>query len=630
MTYVRDDLGPLHRRLALALAAFGALFLILVARLWLVQVVEGPRWRKAAENNRLRRIPLEAPRGQVLDVNGQVILTNRPGFGLLLFPEEMKDPEQTAAFLARIGIADRGEIDARIAKARSTSYLPAVIADDLAWSQVAAVAAHRAEHPELEVHEASRRAFPAGSAIAHLAGQLGEVTPEQLSADPSLRSGQLIGRSGLERAYEKDLGGKPGDLVIVVDALGRQVSKLQEEPPEPGRSLHVTVDLDLQKEAAAAMSGLCGAVVALDPRDGAVRVLLSEPAFDPDLFAGHLEPARWRELLGDPLHPLTDRAIQALYPPGSTIKPLFAAGALRDGLRTTSDTVYCAGGATIYGHRYRCWKPGGHGRVDLAEAIEGSCDTYFYRLAHDAGIDRLAAWARTFGLGSPTGIEIAGESSGLVPDDAWSQRTRGHPWYSGESISVGIGQGPILATPLQLAVAYAALVNGGRLVRPHLTTEGDAPARPLNIPPAVLAAVRQGMELVVNGPSGTARAQGRGPVRFGGKTGTSQVMRKKEGVRWQDLPWDQRHHALFVGYAPADDPRLVVAVVVEHGGDAASVAAPIARRLFDRAFGPHVGDATVVAGGGSGTAPAPAPSAAAAGRPLPTAPPSPQPSGGRR
>ena len=605
--YVRDDLAPLHRRLVLAMAAFAALFLVLAGRLWLVQVVQGPRWRTAADNNRLRRIPLEAPRGQVLDVHGNVILTSRPGFGLLLFPEEMKDPAATAAFLARIGIAGRDEIEARIAKARSTSYLPSVIADDLAWPQVAAVAAHRAEHPELEVHEASRRAFPAGPAIAHLAGQLGEVTPEQLAGDPTKRSGQLIGRSGLERAYEKDLGGTPGDLVIVVDALGRQVSKLQEVPPEPGRSLHVTVDLGLQKEAAAAMAGLSGAVVALDPRDGAVRVLLSAPAFDPDLFAGHLEPARWKELLDDPLHPLTDRAIQALYPPGSTIKPLFAAGALRDRLRTTSDTVYCAGGATIYGHRYRCWKPGGHGRVDLAEAIEGSCDTYFYHLAHDAGIDRLAVWARLFGLGSATGIEISGESSGLVPDDAWSQRTRGHAWYSGETISVGIGQGPILVTPLQLAVAYAALVNGGRLVRPHLTEETAAPARPLDLPPAVLSAVRRGMELVVNGPQGTARAQAGGPVRFAGKTGTSQVMRKKEGVRWQDLPWDQRHHALFVGYAPADDPRLVVAVVVEHGGDAAAVAAPIARRIFDLAFGPRVDTGTVVAGDGTAEPPPRAP-----------------------
>ncbi len=595
MTFVRDDLRPLQRRAVLMLAVVGAALSVLFIRLWILQVVQGPRWRTAAENNRLRRLPLEAPRGQVTDIHGAVILDNRPTYQLLLFPEEMTDPAHTAAFLTRIEIASADEIHARLEKARRTSHLPSVIADNLAWSQVAAIAAHRAEYRELEIHPATRRSLPPGATVAHLVGQLGEVSPDQLAENSGFRPGQLVGRSGLERAYQDVLGGTPGNLVVVVDALGKQVSALDEEPPVAGRPLRITLDLALQKEAADAMTGLVGAVVALDPRDGAVRILLSEPAFDPDMFAGHLEPAKWHELIGDPLNPLHNRAIQALYPPGSTIKPLFASGALRDGVRSPTDTIFCTGAVNIYGHPYRCWVHGGHGRVALLQAIEASCDSYFYYVARDAGIDRLANWARTFGLGSATGIELGSESAGLVPDDAWSRRARGQQWYGGETISVGIGQGPILVTPLQMAVAYSALVNGGMIVQPHLVDGHGAPPRPTGMPAEALALVRRGMELVVAGDRGTARHLGHLPVRFAGKTGTSQVMKKKEGVKWQQLPWEQRHHALFIGYAPPDAPTLVVAVVVEHGGDASTVAAPIAARIFQRAFGPQIEPKAVTA-----------------------------------
>jgi len=595
MTFVRDDLRPVQRRAAVMLLICAATFLALIGRLWVMQALQGDRWRSLAENNRLRRLPLEAPRGLVSDVRGEVVLDNRPAYQLLVFPEEMADPAGTLAFLTRIGLAGEEEVRSRLDKARRTSHLPSVLADNLTWRQVAAIAAHRAEFRELEVHPATRRALPEGSIVAHVVGQLGEVTPQQLARDPTLRPGQLVGRSGLERAYQAVLGGKLGNLVVVVDALGRQVSTLTEEPPVPGRPLATTIDLALQREAAEAMTGHVGAVVALDPRDGAVRLLLSRPAYDPELFAGRLEPARWRELLADPLKPLQDRALQALYPPGSTIKPLFAAGALRDGVRTPSRTAFCTGGVSLYGHPYRCWQAGGHGSVDLGRALEVSCDTYFYLLARDAGIERLATWAREFGLGSVTAIELGGESSGLVPDDAWSRKARGHQWYAGETISVGIGQGPILVTPLQLAVAYAALVNGGFLVHPHLADEASSPPRALGIPAEVLTIVQSGMARVVSGERGTARRLARLPVRIAGKTGTAQVVRKKEGVAWQALPWEQRHHALFVGYGPVGAPQLVVVVVVEHGGDAAAVAAPIAARILARALAPEADLAAVLA-----------------------------------
>ena len=586
MTYVRDDLRSVQRRVVVVLVVSAAVFVLLLGRLWLLQVVQGARWRTLSENNRLRRIPLEAPRGVVTDVHGDIVLGNRSVFQLLLFPEEMDEPARTARFLVGLEVAPAADVEARIDKALRTSHLPSVLADNLTWRQVAAIAAHRAEYPELEVHPATRRAFPDGPGIAHLAGQLGEADPGQLAANANLHAGQLVGRSGLERAYDDRLGGTPGNLVVVVDAFGRQISELNDEPPVPGRPLQITLDLALQREAVAAMAGQVGAVVGIDPRDGALRVLLSQPAFDPELFAGHLEPAAWRELVDDPLKPLHNRALQALYPPGSTIKPIYAAGALDDGVRTAASRDFCRGGVTIYGHPYRCWLGGGHGGVDLERALEVSCDTFFYHLARDAGIDQVGSWAREFGLGRATGIELPGESSGLVPDDAWSRRARGQPWYGGETISVGIGQGPILVTPVQLAVAYAALVNGGRLVRPHLVAGTGVPPRPVAVDPVALATVRRGMERVVAGDSGTARRLAALPVVVAGKTGTSQVVRKQEGVRWHELPWEQRHHALFIGYAPVDAPELVVAVVVEHGGDAASVAAPIAGRILQRAFGP--------------------------------------------
>ncbi len=609
MSFVRDDLRPVQRRTAILLVLCAAVFLTLLGRLWTLQVIEGERWQRLAESNRLRRLPLEAPRGEVLDAHGESIVHNRPAFQLLLFPEEIRDRDESMRFLVELGIADETAIRERVARALRTSHLPSVIADNLSWAQMAAVAAHRLEYREFEVHQTTRRSYPLGPAAAHLVGQLGEVGPEQLGREIHLKPGQLVGRSGLEKAYQDVLGGTMGNLVIMVDALGRQVSKLSEEKPLPGKPLRITIDAALQRAAAAAMAGQVGAVVALDPHTGAVRVLLSQPAFDPERFAGFLDPDHWQELVGDPHKPLTNRALQALYPPGSTIKPLFAAGALADDARSPGDAAFCTGQVQIYGHPYRCWHAGGHGRVDVEAALEVSCDSYFYYLARDVGLERLAAWAHTFGLGRPTGIDLPGEASGLVPSDEWSRRARGQKWFAGETISVGIGQGPILATPIQLAVAYAALVNGGRIVRPHLVAAAAAPPAPTGLPAGALARVRAGMERVVTGERGTARRLAAlAPVRLAGKTGTSQVVRKRDGVKWQDLPWEQRHHALFVGYAPAGAPAIVVAVVVEHGGDGGSVAAPIAGQILAHALGREVevGAGPNGEGGGRGETP-PAP-----------------------
>jgi penicillin-binding protein 2 len=369
----------------------------------------------------------------------------------------------------------------------------------------------------------------------------------------------------------------------VVDSRGRILDEHSERPARPGDALHLTLDLALQQEAERSLRDQVGAVVALDPRDGAILAMASAPSFDPNRFARRLQPADWRALLDSPNHPLQNRAFQNTYAPGSIFKPIVALAALEAGVVSPSDTVFCAGAARIYNHSFRCWKRGGHGRVNLHAALRESCDVYFYHLAPRLGIEAIAAQARSFGLGTPTGIRLLGEKSGLVPDPRWSLAARRHPWYPGETVSVAIGQGPLLTTPLQMATVTAALANGGSLVTPHFVAAEAAPPRPVAVDSRALELVRNAMVAVVNenGTGGAARLRG---VAVAGKTGTVQVVGQRTPTDGAVVPWELRDHAWFVSFAPADSPRLVVVVFVEHGGKGSAAAAPIAKRLHEIHF----------------------------------------------
>jgi penicillin-binding protein 2 len=580
---IREDLAPVRRRAAILL---GAIFLVLGAlllRMAQLQLVEGAHWRTMAENNRLRRLPLNAVRGRIYDRRGGVLADNLPTWNLLLFPDEARHLDQTVLFIAGLGLDDAASLHRRLRERGVDRLAPMVVGEDLDWHQVARVRSHQSNHPELSVVAGFRRHYPLGRSTAHVVGHLRMVSEEELHDDPELDPTSRVGATGVESLTEDFLAGRPGQRWVVVSAVGRQLGVVRENAASAGKDLSVTLDAELQQVAADALGERSGAVAALDPTTGAVRVLYSAPAFDPALFAGRLSQKVWREVADDPRHPLQNRCIQGTYPPGSTIKPFLALAALTERVVTPEWSVQCTGGVVLHGHRFRCWQRWGHGRVALSRSLEASCDVYYYQVGQKLGIEGMARWLKSFGFGQRTGVGLPSEAAGLIGTPEWSRQVRGTPWYPGEAVSVSIGQGPVLATALQLARAYSALANGGRLITPHVVVDpGRAPEIDLGLDPSALDKVIQGLDLVVHGDRGTARSLARLPVA--GKTGTAQVVRLTEGVDSEDLAPHLQHHAWFVGWAPVEKPELVVALVVEHGGGGGSIAAPAAAAVFSAAL----------------------------------------------
>jgi penicillin-binding protein 2 len=587
---LREDIGPLRRRTAfLFLLVFSALGLLHL-RLIDLQLVQGAEWRDLAENNRLRRLPMPGPRGWIYDRRGDVLAENVPSWEVLLFPDEAENLDATGLFLAQVGVTDVRSFKDRIAERRIGRMAPLVVGEDLSWNQVAAVRSHQNDYPELSVVNRFRRHYPYGELTAHAVGHLRPVSKEAVEASPGLEPDTLVGATGIEAAEEDFIAGRAGEQWVMVSAVGRQLGVVSEVPPRAGHDVGLTLDIVLQKEAAAALGDRSGAVVALDPRSGAVRVLHSAPSFNPEVFGGRLSRSDWQALQQNPLHPLQNRCLQGVYPPGSTIKPFLALGGLAEAKIDPGATVYCNGSVVLYGHRFRCWRRGGHGFVNLERALTESCDVYFYLLGQRLGIEGMAAWLHRFGFGERTGFDLAFEASGLIGTPEWSRRVRGTPWYPGEAVSVSIGQGPVLATVIQLARAFAFLANRGEPVTPHLMAAPAITPPAERIAPDHFALVRAALEQVVHGPSGTARRIARLPMA--GKTGTAQVVRLQDGVDVDEMAPEFRHHAWFVGWAPLEEPELVVAVIVEHGGDGGSVAAPVAARVVEA----HLEGAVAVAG----------------------------------
>ncbi len=579
---VREDLGPFRRRLAALLVGIELVMVLLGLRLVQLQVVQGARWRALAESNRLRKVPLPPLRGRIYDRSGELLAGSEPAFQLLLYSAETSRPERSFPFLARLGVAPLRELRRRARRGGGAPDAPRILATDLTWRQVCAVRAHQSDFPELAVTQGFRRVYPEAAITAHLVGYVRLPSEEDLRGRPGLVPGVPVGASGVERSRDASLLGVPGERMVVVDARGRELGTVATTPPVPGADMTLTLDLRLQRAAARAMRGKAGAVVALDPGTGAVRVLYSAPSFDPNAFARGLTPEEWAALRDDPEHPLQDRALRGEYPPGSTVKPFLAEAGLEEGEISPGSRVWCSGSVTLYGHTFRCWARGGHGWVDLPRALEVSCDVYFYRLGQRLGIERIAPALSRWGFGEATGLDAA-ERSGLLGTPQWSREVRHRPWYPGTTISVAIGQGPVLVTPLQLAVAYAALANGGTVLRPWVVAaDGMAVRRRLHLEEAFLAPVLDGLRRVVAGREGTARSLA--PLPVAGKTGTAQVIRLKEGVDMKRVERRFRHHAWFVGWAPVERPRLVVAVLVEHGGGGAAAAAPVAAELFREAL----------------------------------------------
>jgi penicillin-binding protein 2 len=588
-----------------------------IARLVYLQVIRYDYFADLSQGNRIKIEPIPPNRGLILDRNGLPLATNAPSYQLELTRELVVDIDATLIGLAQLGLLDNADFPSLKKDIRSRRIFEAVpVKLQLTDKELSRFAARRYQFPGVEIRPRLTRYYPLGPSSVHAIGYVGAISTEDEKAlDLTEYAGTtLTGKSGVEKAYERELHGRAGVQQLLVNAQGRTVErigkdavKLDRTEPVAGDDLFLTIDLRVQQTAEEALRGQRAAAVAIDPTTGDVIAFVSTPAFDPNLFARGLTRPQYLALTEDPDRPMYDRALRGVYPPGSTVKPLFALGALEAGVVTAHDTRFCRGmwSSPGYGRARRDWKPGGHGTVDMRRALATSCDIYFFDVARMMGIDRMAAWMSQFGLGAATGIDIEGERVGIVPSTAWKKRAYKRPefqvWFPGDTISVGIGQGQMLVTPLQLANAIAGLANRGQRFKPRLVraVRDVQTGKIKELPPTPLTPVKVadpgewdiaqgGMFDVVNAPHGTARyyLQPAPDYKMAGKSGTAQVFSVSinERVRKaKELEEHLRDHALFVAFAPFDAPKIAVAVVVENApGGGSAFAAPIVRRILDR------------------------------------------------
>jgi penicillin-binding protein 2 len=593
MKVVREHREDLVQRVRLMSRLVTGVLVLIAAGFWFVQMVQGDYYRELAENNRLRKLPIQAPRGLIYDRHGRLLVENIPSYNLTIDRSRSGNVKKAMDFVADVLGKPREDLQALRERYRAIPvFKPVLVGENLTLAQVARIGVASLEFPEFEVEVQHLRLYRHGAQTAHLLGYLGEVTPEEVdSAEGALTAGDLVGKKGLEKTYDSALRGKDGERVVVVDSRGELLREYGRQPAVPGKNLTLTLDLDFQQEAARLLDGpeKVGAIVALDPRNGEVLALVSSPSFNSNIFARRLASDEWQALLDEPNNPLQDRALQNAYSPGSTFKIVMATAGLSEHVISEHDSVFCPGSTVIYGHPFRCWKKGGHGTVDVHQALAHSCDVFFYHLGQKLGIERIAKYARLFGLGSPTGIDIQGEKRGLVPDPAWSLKYRKIPWYPGETISVSIGQGPVLLTPLQMAMMTAIVANGGRKVVPHLIKDAADLPEPEQVPfdPKALDAVRRGLWAVVNEPGGTAYNGARVAGKdIAGKTGSVQVIAQAQRNE-KNLPFKYRDHGWFTSFAPLADPRIVLVVFAEHGGGSHG-AMPLAQALYEKYFATDV------------------------------------------
>ncbi len=580
------------------------LFSVLAVSFWVLQVVQHTKFKEMAENNHQRTLALRAPRGIVFDRDGRPLVENRHSYSISIVREHTKDLDQTIVRLAGVLGLPEAQVREIVDRHRKEpSYRPITVVQDATLGQVAAVRARRLdfELPDVVVEEVPTRQYP-DELAAHLFGYVGEVSDVQVASESGeLKSGDIVGQSGIEKVYNPLLMGTDGAKRVVVNSTGREIRTLDEEEPVEGKRLQLTIDYDLQKalEDVFRVSGFSGASVVLDPRDGAVLAFTSLPGYDPNAFAAGIDRATWASLNTDELRPLQNRAIQGRYSPGSTFKMAIALAALEEGVITPDFKVGCGGAASFYGHSFKCWKRGGHGAMDLRHAIEQSCNVYFYTVGNMVGIDKIHKWATLLGLGERSMIDLPNEVQGLVPSPEWKQQRFKEKWYAGETISVSIGQGGVSLTPVSMAVYASTLANGGTRVTPHLLKAIDEgtgwkpvppppPQSKVDIDPTKLQAIRDGLWMVVNA-GGTGRKSRIEGFDVSGKTGTAQVISNKgraalEGKTTKDL----RDHGWFVFFAPRDNPRIAGVVFAEHGEHGGNAAA-LARHVLDTFFAKEQG-----------------------------------------
>ena len=592
MAGVRNRAHTIHRRALFVGGVQIGLMGLLAGRLVQLQVLDGDRYSRRAEDNRTAERLLAPKRGEILDRLGRPLARNRETYRLLLVPEKAGPIDAALDEIARfaaLGATAREQVKRAVRK--RPGFEPIVVLDDISWDEMARLSLAIAERDGIFTSAAQRRIYPLGSAAAHTIGYVGRVAQKDLERSDSaalLRMPDFrIGKTGIERTQDETLRGAAGARLVEITSTGRQRRELGRREGLSGETLRLTLDADLQIFAAGLFREHTGAAVLMDVRNGDLLAMVSSPSFDPGAFHdGIADRKEWQALVSHPLHPLNNRVVSGQYAPGSTFKIAVALASLEARTVSPEQRFFCNGVHELGTGKFHCWRRGGHGHVDLFKALQQSCDVYFYEIAQRTGINRIAAMAERLGLGSPTGVELPGERGGLIPTKDWKRRTRDESWLVGETLIAGIGQGYVLTTPMQLATMTARLANGAQAVRPRLI--GSADAQELGIDKRHLAIVRDGLAAVTGSRQGTAwkaRIKEAG-FEMAGKTGTSQVRRisaleRRLGVRKnEDLPWEQRDHALFVGYAPVGKPRYAAAIVVEHGGGGSKVAAPLARDLL--------------------------------------------------
>ena len=591
-----------NRRIAVSGTLMLLCFLAILSRVFYLQIVLHDHYSTLSQSNRVKVVPIAPTRGLIFSHDGVLLADNRPSFSLEIVPEKVEDLETLIEQLAVIMALDESDISqfrARLKQKRRFESVPLVF--NLSDEEVARISVDLHRFPGVDVVAQLNRYYPLGANTSHVIGYVGMINEQELQQiDISNYSATShIGKLGIEKAYEDILHGRVGYQQVEVNAQGKVVRVLDRTPPVPGRNFYLTLDSSLQNLAVQSLAGKRGAIVAMDPVTGGVLAMVSSPGYDPNLFVNGIDSKTYKQYLSSVDTPLLNRVLQGKYPPGSTIKPMLGLAALHYGVRTATDSTWCPGWYILKGTSVRKgdWKRDGHGHTNLTKSIAESCDVYFYSLAHDLGIDRIYEALYQFGLGQKTGIDIPGESAALLPSREWKRKTYNEAWYPGETVNIGIGQGTILTTPLQLAVATAGIANRGKVMKPRLLAEARDPVTDKIVrqgEPELLHTVSNteeqwdlvisAMNDVVHAPNGTARRISEGAAYlFAGKSGTAQVfsLARDEKYEASKLAKELHDHALFVAFAPLERPRIAVSIILENGGGGSANAAPIARMLFD-------------------------------------------------
>ncbi|MFC1827546.1 penicillin-binding protein 2 [Thermodesulfobacteriota bacterium] len=596
-----EELNQLKKRTDAATLVIIFFIAVVLARLWFLQIHYGSKYSEKADNNRVRMLDVVAPRGNILDREGRTIITNRPSFNIVWVKEDSPDPDEIIKKLSRIL---NEEIAVLLKSVRESEdnprHIPILLQEDIDWKTLVYIENNHYELPGVRIEVLPRRDYIFDDLGSHMIGYTGEISQKELDELKWInhQSGDQIGKRGFEKLYEEELRGEKGIMYMEVNAHGFEQRQLKGKEPLPGKDLQLTIDLDLQLEAENAMAGKAGAVVAMDVKSGRLFAFASAPPVHLEDFVGGISTKNWQALLNNIKRPLVHKTIQGQYPPGSTYKIITALAGLSKGVIDPNTIYYCSGSMGFGNRRYGCWKEGGHGPVSLHRALAESCDVYFYQVGLKVGVDSLAEYANRMGLGHKTGIDFEYEKSGLIPTAAWKKLAKGVSWQDGETLSIAIGQGFNLVTPLQVCQMTAALANGGVLYKPFLIERIFDPEGQLikEFEPIVeveligmdkyLELIRDGLVGAVNDRHGTGKEARLKDITVAGKTGTAQVvtMEKFKEVAEEDVAYKHRDHAWFTSFAPAENPEIAVTVLVEHGGHGGSAAAPIAKKILERYF----------------------------------------------